>query len=132
PPPPTQRRAGRPALAAPARPGYPWLAARLLARPRRLGLRPRPTGPGSLHQGPPPEPRPPRGECPVLRLGGPRPADPGRAGRHPLGDLGGRVDRPDLGRPGTDLPGPSRHLECQLVLPPVGPADLPQRRREPG
>ena len=58
----------------------------------------------------------------VPRVGGRRLADSGRPGRAADGDLDGCVVRPGVGRPGTGFPGPSRDLERQFGLSPVGPA----------
>ena len=55
PAPPAQRRARRPAFAAPPRRGAGGVLRRVLARPRRLDLRRRPGRPGPLRQRPPPD-----------------------------------------------------------------------------
>ena len=117
---------------APPRRGRPRRAARLLARPHRLVLRPRPAGPRPLRQGPQPA---------AVRCGWRAPCSPlwvalgllipAVLGGLLTGTLGGRLDGADLGRAGPHLPGPPRDLERQLGLPPVGPAALPERRREP-
>ena len=67
----------------------------------------------------------------VPTVGRPGPGASGSARRCHHAKLVGSLDRLGVGRAGARLPGPPRHLERQLDLPPLGLPALPQRRREP-